>query len=175
MRLPVAYYDDPILRQVAEPITEVTPEIRELSFAMMKTMDLHKGIGLAAPQVHRSIRLFVARLNDDDLPYEEWVKFPVEVFVNPVITEAGGGLESEWEACLSLPGIKGKVERPSKVRFQAMGLDGNYIERVYEGYLARAIQHEIDHLDGILYIDRMSRAARRQIEPALKAMKQKYH
>jgi peptide deformylase len=175
MKLSVAYYDDPILRQKAAPITEVTPEIRQLAFDMIKTMDVHRGIGLAAPQVKQPIRMFVARLNDDNVPYEEWLKFPVEVFINPVLSEHGGPVDSEWEACLSLPGIKGKVERPTRVRLQAMDLEGRYIERVYEGYLARVLQHETDHLDGILYIDRMSKAGRKQLEPSLKEIKKKYH
>lgn len=175
MKLQVCYYGNPVLREKAREIGDVTPEIRQLVFDMIETMDIHRGIGLAAPQVGHSIRLFVARLNDEDLPYEEWKTKPVEAFINPILTEPGPFKDCDWEACLSLPGVKGKVERPDRIRLQAMDLEGRCIDRVYEGYLARVLQHEYDHLEGVLYIDRLSKASRKQMEPSLKEIQKKYN
>jgi peptide deformylase len=174
MKRPLAYYGNPVLRKKASEISVVTAEIRQLVFDMFETMDAYRGIGLAAPQVGQSIRLFVARLIEEDLPYEEWTKQPIEAFINPVLSEPGNSIEFDWEACLSIPAVKGKVERPASIRLQAMDLEGRHIDRVYEGYLARAVMHEVDHLEGILYIDKLSKASRKQIEPKLKEILEKY-
>jgi peptide deformylase len=151
----VVQFPDPRLKQVSKPVTEVTDEIRELARDMIDVMYDEPGIGLAAPQVGASIRLFVidTEWGDDDNE-----KSPT-VVLNPEISEREGRITWD-EGCLSVPDYNATVERDAAITLRGQDLDGNPIEERVEGLRAVCIQHEVDHLDGILFIDRISRLKR---------------
>jgi peptide deformylase len=159
----IARMGHPILGRRAEVITDLQdPELRRLVEDMVETMIDANGAGLAAPQVHESIRLVIfqalAERADPGLSEAEAYDHtaPLTVLVNPVIEVLSREKEGGWEGCLSVPGLRGWVERPAHVRYHGQGLDGKPIERVAKGFHARVVQHEVDHLDGILYPQRMS-------------------
>ncbi len=144
--LKIARMGHPVLLREAEPVSDpTTPEIRRLVADMAETMRDAQGIGLAAPQVHVPLRLFVWR-NDGDA---------VSVLANPEVEPVGEEMESAWEGCLSIPGLRGCVSRPRRVRFRGLDAEGRPVEGEAEGMAARVIQHETDHLDGVLYTMRM--------------------
>ena len=134
---------DPILRKVSRPVDEVNDRIRMILDDMVETMRAAEGVGLAAPQVGIMRRMFVAEPEEDEIYY----------FVNPEIIDTEGEEEGE-EACLSVPGLAGIVRRPTKIRIKGLDRDGNQREYVFEGFKARVMCHEADHLDGILYPDK---------------------
>jgi peptide deformylase len=139
---------DPVLRRKAEPVAEVTDEVRELIADMFDTMYAEEGVGLAAPQVGVGQRVIVIDPREPDVqPF---------AMINPRIVELGEELERGEEGCLSMPGLKDIVERPSAAVVQALDGDGALMEVRASGLLARILQHEVDHLDGILFIDRVS-------------------
>ena len=153
----------PVLGQSAEPITHLhDPELRRLVEDMVETMIDANGAGLAAPQVHESIRLviFQAPTGRADPGLVQTEAFdhiaPLTVLMNPVIEILGPETEGGWEGCLSVPGLRGWVERAAHIRYRGLGLDGKTIERTAKGFHARVVQHECDHLDGILYPQRMT-------------------
>ena len=156
--LKVRRYGDPVLRRRAEPITAVTDEVRRLADDMIETMYDEVGIGLAAPQVGHSVRLLV--VGDEE-------GRGVQALVNPVITESGGTVTAE-EGCLSLPGIFADVTRAQWVKLEAHDLDGRPLAITARGLRARVFQHEIDHLDGVLFIDRLDPVARDRIKRRIK-------
>ena len=125
---------------------------------MFETMSEYQGIGLAAPQVHESLRVFVAGVRRAEVvtPMTDDVEMPFVAVINPEIVPVGDDLDSGWEGCLSIPDIRGKVERPKVVRLRAFDRTGRRIEIVAHGLPARVFQHETDHLDGVLFFDRMS-------------------
>jgi len=145
--LKIARMGHPVLLREAEPVSDPTaPEIRRLVADMAETMRDAQGIGLAAPQVHVPLRLFVWRGGDGT---------GVSVLANPEIEPVGEETEAAWEGCLSIPGIRGCVTRPRRVRFRGLDGEGRPVEGEAEGMAARVIQHETDHLDGVLYTMRM--------------------
>ncbi len=146
-------YPDPVLAQKAQPISEVTDTIRQLAAEMLELMYAHDGIGLAAPQVGEAVRLVTL-----DLSGPKKREAP-RVLVNPVLSGHEGQVESE-EGCLSVRGYRTTVPRAERVHLSATDLEGNAIEEDCDGLLAICLQHEIDHLDGILFIDRISRLKR---------------
>ena len=153
--LDVLHFPDPRLRRRAEPIEKITDEIRQLAADMLETMYDEPGIGLAAPQVGASIRLIVV---DTEWTEENAERKPC-VFVNPEIIERSG--EITWnEGCLSVPDFTADVDRSENVVLRALDLDGNAITTTASGLRAVCFQHEIDHLDGVLFIDRISRLKR---------------
>ncbi len=139
---------DPVLRQKAEPLAAVDAETRRLIQDMFETMYEADGVGLAAPQVGVSQRIIVVD------PHEQDVK-PIGL-VNPIIVEAARDVERGEEGCLSIPGLKDIVERPAAVVVEGMDVDGQPVHIEAEGLFARVLQHEIDHLDGVLFPDRLS-------------------
>ena len=150
--LKVARMGHPVLRTRARPLApdEIgTPRIQRLIDDMFETMNDSQGIGLAGPQVHESIRLFVAGVDDED------GTMPPVVMINPTLTPVGSALEEDWEGCLSIPDIRGRVSRPTDIRIRAFDRRGKSIAMTADGFSARVIQHEIDHLDGVLFFDRM--------------------
>lgn len=163
MILELAYYGHPILRRKAEKVEVITDEIRVFVREMMQTMEHHRGGGLAAPQVGKLLRIFIARLNPSEASYEEWAQYPIDVFINPELSEPSPQTSDENEGCLSIPGIYAKVTRPTSIRIRAIDLEGRPIDRVYQGYLARQLMHENDHLNGVLYIDRLPRAQKESV------------
>lgn len=155
MILPVVAYGHATLKKVAADIDESYPELNEFIQNMWETMYRSVGVGLAAPQVNRSIRLFVI----DATPYaeeDERLKTFKKVFINAQIVEREGEAWDFNEGCLSVPGINEDVSRPEQVRIQYYDTDWNFHDEVYNGLAARIIQHEYDHLEGILFVDRLS-------------------
>lgn len=138
---------DPVLREVALAVQEITPQVKKLLDDMVETMYDAEGVGLAAPQVGIGKRIIVIDVLDEN---------GLLKLINPVIMKREGK-EAAVEGCLSFPGVAGEVERDVKVTVLAMDVDGNPVEICASGLLARAFQHEIDHLDGILFVDRASR------------------
>ena len=153
-RLEILHFPDPRLRRRAEPVSHVADEVRRLIDAMLETMYEAPGIGLSAPQVNVSKRVVTIDVSQDR-------NTPV-CLVNPEIRATGGETETE-EGCLSVPGIYEIVKRPEWVRVSALDRNGNSREIEAEGLLAVCIQHEIDHLDGRLFVDYLSRLKRQRI------------
>ena len=173
MLLKVYYYGHPILRKRCEPITELTDEIRKLASDMIETMDKNNGIGLAAPQVGYPIRMFVLRnyiFTDDG----QWTFSKPIVFINPKLSKPGDELVTDTEGCLSLPGIRLNVTRPDKITVEAIDLEGQTFVEELEGYNARVRMHENDHINGVLFIDRIDVNTRKKIDPVLREIKKKY-
>jgi len=145
----------PTLRDVAEPVTEDlfgSGRLADLGRDMVRTMIEENGVGLAAPQVAESIRLFAYWVPEtDDEP-----EIPPTVLVNPEIRPVGDEIEEGWEGCLSIPGLRGIVPRFQRLKIKARSIEGEPISLTADGFHARVIQHEHDHLDGIVYLDRMT-------------------
>jgi peptide deformylase len=159
--LKVARLGHPVLRAKALPVTpgEIkSPRIQRLIDDMFETMSEYSGIGLAAPQVHESLRVFVAGVRKGDVvtPMDDEAEMPLVTIINPEIVPASDVIESGWEGCLSIPDIRGKVPRPASVRLRAYDRTARRIELVAHGLPARVLQHETDHLDGVLFFDRMT-------------------
>ncbi len=147
----IVQYPHPALRHVSKPLRRVDAELREIVREMFHLMYEANGIGLAANQVDLPYRLFVLNLKSDPEAADQ-----EQVFLNPVIMGRKGGMAESEEGCLSLPGLYAQVKRPEKVVLNAFNLAGEEVNLDLEGLFARAVQHEIDHLDGILFIDRLS-------------------
>jgi peptide deformylase len=145
--LTILEYPDPRLRRVAAPVAAVTPEIRALVRDMAETMYAAPGIGLAATQVDVHKRVIVMDLSE--------ARDELHVFINPEILTASGEIESE-EGCLSLPGYYDRVQRAQSIRVRALNADGERFEQDADGVLAVCIQHEMDHLIGKVFVDRLS-------------------
>ena len=166
----IRIYDDPLLRQVSKEVKEITAEHRKLATDMTETMYDASGIGLAAVQVGVPQRLIVvdaewARGEEDDRP----PKRPLTM-INPEIVEESDEDEAYKEGCLSLPEIEGEVWRSIKIKVKYRGLDGREAIQDCEDLFARCILHEIDHLDGILFIDRMSEENRKKLNGPLRRL-----
>ncbi len=167
---------DPVLAGAAAPVAEVTGEVRELAAAMLETLDIFDGIGLAAPQVGVASRLVVlkvpAREKGAKLSSGEAQLLPRMplVLVNPEIVASSSEVAEREEGCLSVPDIWAKVVRPAEVTLRAHTLDGELIECECGGLLARCLQHEIDHLDGILFTDRLAPAEHQRISAELERL-----
>lgn len=158
--LKVARMGHPVLRTRAEPVAPgdiQSGAIQRLIDAMIATMDEYSGIGLAAPQVHESLRIFVAgiRVGDEPVERDESAEVPVIVVINPEVSPVGRAVVEGWEGCLSIPDIRGRVPRAESVRVRAFDRTGVRREFTAHGLAARVIQHETDHLDGVLFFDRM--------------------
>lgn len=147
--LPILSYPDPRLRTIAKPVEQVDDEIKTLIKDMFETMYAAKGIGLAATQVDRHIQLIVMDLSDDGSQ--------PRVFINPKVTPLVEDKKPYEEGCLSVPEFYESVERPTKVTIEAMDEDGNTFNEEAEGMLAVCIQHEMDHLNGVIFVDYLSR------------------
>src|SRR5688572_9407400 len=155
--LKVARMGHPVLRARACEIDRAElkhASIRKLIDYMIDTMHEYHGVGLAAPQIHEGLRIFVADIAPvDDAPLSPEVE-PM-VFINPVVTPAGPEIVEDWEGCLSIPDIRGRVPRARAIRVIAMDRTGGRMDIVSHDFPARVIQHETDHLDGVLFFDRM--------------------
>ena len=150
--LKVARMGHPVLRRRAPPLDPAdvgSPAVQRLIDDMFETMNEYAGIGLAAPQVHESRRLFVAGVDDPD------GGLPPVVMINPEIEILGPAEEEDWEGCLSIPDVRGRVSRASRIRDRALDRRGAPQRMTADGFAARVIQHETDHLDGVLFLDRM--------------------
>ncbi len=143
---------DPRLLRVAQPVTAFdTPELYQLVADMEETMASVNGAGLAAPQIGVDLRLVIFGTGQVNPRYPQYEPIPKTVLINPVITPMGGEEEEGWEGCLSVPGMRGVVPRWARVRYTGLDLHGQPIDRTVDGFHARVVQHECDHLDGKLY------------------------
>jgi peptide deformylase len=156
--LKIARMGHPVLRQIAAEVADPTaPRIKALVADMIETLEDIGGAGLAAPQVHVSERVVIFKV-----PAERTTGRPLDTaselvaIVNPAITPLGTEGELGWEGCLSVPGLRGAVPRHARIRYRGATPEGGVIEREVEGFHARVVQHECDHLDGILYLQRMT-------------------
>lgn len=148
----------PTLRMRSRPLTDAeigSPDITRLVDDMIDTLHLAGGIGLAAPQVDEPIRLAIIEIAGEGSRYGDIPPMPLTVFVNPEIEILDHARAGYWEGCLSVPGLRGFVQRPQHVRVRARDLHNQPLELELRGFLATVFQHEFDHLDGRLYIDRM--------------------
>ncbi len=158
----VVIYPHPVLRRAAQPIEEIDDYVRLTASRMLELMLREKGVGLAAPQVAWGARLIVT--SPSGKPED------ARVYLNPVIEERSREKDVLVEGCLSLPAITGKIERSTRIRLRAFDLTGEDLELSLEGFPARVVQHEVDHLDGILIVDRMSPAERAAADKKLKEL-----
>jgi peptide deformylase len=162
--LKIARMGHPVLRaraRAVEPSLIRSPEFQRLIDDMFETMNEYQGVGLAAPQIHESLRLFVCGFapsphddEDDDVVAED-DRVPLMALINPEITPVGSETVDDWEGCLSIPDIRGRVPRARRISVRAHDRHGKRIELRIGGFTARVIQHETDHLDGVLFFDRM--------------------
>ncbi len=171
MILPIYIYGQPVLRKVADDIdTDNFPNLKELIDNMFETMYDAEGIGLAAPQIGLDKRLFVVDLDpihDEDHPEFEGFK---KVFINAEIVERSGEVEQVEEGCLSIPGIHEKVPREDRIVINYLDENLEEKEEEYSGFLARVIQHEYDHIEGIMFVDRISPLRKRMVKTKLSNM-----
>ena len=163
--LQIIQYPDPRLKKVSVPVEAFDESLKALAARMFQLMREARGVGLAAPQVGQNIRMFVMNHSGD--PADD------RAFVNPELSEAEGSEESE-EGCLSLPGLNVRVIRDKTMRIHAKDLDGNDIDQVQTGYIARVWQHEFDHLNGTLITDRMGAVAKMAARKILRELEEKY-
>ena len=178
MRLSILQYGDPILRAKGKPIDKIDAHIRELAQNMIETMHAANGVGLAAQQIGEALQLTVLDVSEvEDRPstmklngesIDPKIAMPL-VLINPQI-DLGAETEKGTEGCLSFPEITGEIVRAKSITVRAQNLDGEPIEIETTGFLARAVQHEVDHLNGILFIDRMSTAAKISLSSKLKRL-----
>lgn len=174
MKLPLAYYGDPFLRKKCAQVDAITDEIRQLVKDMEETMFAHDGVGLAACQIHRDLALFIAN------PYEQigpnnWQPTQTHVFINPKIVEHSEEDEPREEGCLSIPTIYATVIRPVRIKVEFTDLEGNRQTEEFSNPIARIILHENDHINGVLFIDRVRGRERKDLERALKQIKKKFY
>ena len=173
MRLPLTYYGHPILRKKCQKVKELTSEVRQLIANMKESIRPPNEIGLAAPQVGSDLAIFITNVHaveeDGNLVFCE-----PRVFINPVLKEPSQDRDLCSEGCLSIPGLNADVWRPLSVTVEAMDESGKKFEQRFSGFLARIIMHENDHLNGVLFIDRLAPDERKKIEPALQAIKRKF-
>ena len=160
-------YPDPILRKRAQRIGSVDDSVRARVADMFELMYREFGVGLAAPQVGWSVRLFVMN------PMGPEERDAERVFINPKILSADGS-EIDEEGCLSIPDVRGRVERSATIEVEAQGLDGEMFRESLESLPARIVQHENDHLDGILFTSRLSESELRTVNKSLKALEKEY-
>lgn len=165
-KLRIVHYPDPILRQKTPPISDVTDEVRAVAVRMLELMHEAPGVGLAAPQVGLPWRMFVANAHPEHDRSED------KVFINPVLRDAGRELEDYEEGCLSLPDILAEVRRPKQITIDALDIDGKPFTMTSDTLWARVWQHEFDHLEGVLIIDRMTPLDRTANRRALRELEQ---
>jgi len=158
----IIQYPHPTLRHVSKPLKRVDAELRAMVARMFELMYAHEGVGLAANQVDLPYRFFVTNIEGDPQVTEA-----ERVYINPVLSHATG-MEEAREGCLSIPGVHGQVKRAAHVRVAAYDLRGNEVNAELSGMSARVVQHETDHLDGILFIDRLSPTSEMEVRESLK-------
>lgn len=176
MKLDMHFYGDPVLRAPAARVETVTDELRKLAADMIETMRVEQGVGLAAPQIGRSIALCVIEVPDDYDTDEEGRRINPDavmpmILFNPEIVESGRKTDTHEEGCLSFPGMRGNIDRPIDIKLRYVDENGKPHEHAFTDFLARVIQHEVDHLNGVLFIDRMSAAKRFALSGKLKKLK----
>jgi len=174
MILQMRYFGDPILRKTALSVGEITDEIRAICHNMIETMLHYDGIGLAAPQVGYLLRIFVSNVAYEDEKGEIHLGEP-KVYINPHLTHPSEALVERSEGCLSIPKLYAAVARPLSIELEATDLNGVLFQEQCYGYTARNRMHENDHLNGVLFIDRIKGKRRTALEPSLLRIKQQYY
>ncbi len=164
--LPIRVYPDPILRSVAKPVAVINAELRQLAQDMIETMEDANGVGLAAPQVGAGLRMVIVDFDPE--------KGDPRVLINPVITKRRGRKLLGDEGCLSFPGLRSRVKRTPSLIVEAQDLDGAIAAHEAEGLAARAVQHEIDHLDGMLFVDKVGPSDKQSLQRELEEMEENY-
>ena len=160
---PILHWPDPRLAEVCVPVEEITPEVETLARDMLETMYEAKGRGLAAPQVGVMQRMFVM-----DIGWKEGASDPM-VCINPVLQEVSEDRATHTEACLSIPGVEAEVSRPAQVQMVWIGANGARYVQSFDGFGAVCVQHELDHLDGVVTFDHLSAADREALVAAYQA------
>jgi peptide deformylase len=171
MIYPIVAFGDTVLKKKAEEVAEVNEDIIQLVENMYETMYFCKGVGLAAPQIDKSIRVFVidssAVNRDDDDPKDKLEKGEKEAFINATMIEEYGDILGYEEGCLSIPGIYGTVDRPSKIKIEYTNIKGERLTREFSGFSARVIQHEYDHIEGVLFTDKLKPIKKQMVKRKL--------
>ncbi len=175
MRLPVRIYGDPVLRELRKEVDEFGPDLRQFVADLLETMREERGVGLAAQQVGRTDAVCVVDIGEEDADDESGpgagaADMPL-VLVNPRLSEPSRETDSMEEGCLSFPDLRGQIPRAREIDVSYQDIDGTPHQFRARGFLARVIQHEVDHLDGVLFIDRMSPAKRFAIKSKLRRLK----
>lgn len=172
--LKICYYGHPSLRKKSKPVKEITPEIKEHIQNMLETVKTHNNcIGLAANQVNLLYRIFIVRYFEKDKEGHEKIH-PPKVFINPQLSNPSEKTEVMEEACMSFPDFYGPVERPYKITVEAMDENGEMFKEELEGFFARQVMHENDHINGVLIIDRFTPQVKKQSQEVLKELKKAY-
>jgi len=166
MIYPIVLYGSPLLRKVSQEIDLKDPELKKFLDDMFETMYVSDGVGLAAPQIGKSIRIFVIDGSEISKEHPELLGFR-KAFINPIIVEAEGENVTYNEGCLSLPALHEEVQRPSKIRIRYYDENGKFYDEIFDGMKARIVQHEYDHLEGILFVDRLSPLRRKMLRGKL--------
>lgn len=161
--IPIVKYGDPVLREVSKPVETITSTVKDLVANLKATLKKAKGLGLSAVQVGVPLRVFIVDISAIDIAAE------TKVYINPEIIETSGSCEFE-EGCLSFPGIYQNVIRPERVKIKALDENGKEFVQEADGIIARAILHENDHLDGVLFIDHFSSLTRTLVDRKLKRL-----
>jgi peptide deformylase len=164
---PVLKMGHPLLRAVAAPVGEFDAvQMRELLTDMEDTMRAMNGAGIAAPQIGVSLRVVIFELRENPR-YPQVAPIPFTVLINPMLDPLGTEMEEGWEGCLSVPGLRGVVPRYRRLHYSGLDAQGQFFERTVEGFHARVVQHEVDHLDGVLFPQRVEDMTRFGFEDAL--------
>lgn len=175
MVLPVVAYGMPILKKVGEQVDLNDPQLDTLIQNMYETMDFCKGVGLAAPQINKSLLLFVidsSKIDSDEDNRKSKDEVGLrDVFINPIILEEFGEIKSYEEGCLSIPAVYGNVDRPSKLRIEYTNSKKERVTQEFEGFTARVIQHEYDHIQGVLFVDKLKPMKKQLIKRRLDDIK----
>ncbi|MBS4169167.1 peptide deformylase [Parachlamydia sp. AcF125] len=175
MQLPLAYYGDPILRKKCARIEQIDHQLKQLVSDMEETLEAHRGIGLAAPQVHHALNLFITKVPLKNT-YEEEIPAKLRVFINPKILAYSQEKNICAEGCLSIPNLYAPVARPISISLQYTDLEGKIWIEEFKELEARCILHENDHINGVLFIDRVKKGNERKLlDPLLKQIKKQYH
>lgn len=173
----IRIFGDPVLRAKAEPVTHVDDELRALGREMLEIMRKSDGVGLAAQQIGETRAICVIEVpeeydhDDDGQRLNPGLPMPM-ILINPVLSQPSKKEDSREEGCLSFPGIRGAISRPRSILLTCLNEHGEKIETEVRGFTARVIQHEVDHLNGVLFIDRMTAAKRLMLKPRLKRMRE---
>lgn len=173
MKRSIVYYGDSRLRQKCEEVTEITDEIREIAEDLLEGVKVYDGVGLAAPQIGELKRMYVVCLIKEVVDGKPVYGEP-ELFINPKLSEPSAVQESYPQGCLSIPGVYADVVRPDGITVEWMDLEGQWHKAQIQGYNATVVMHEHDHINGVLFIDRLSSPERKKLDPLLRKVKKKY-
>lgn len=171
--MPIAYFGDPILRKKTEPIKEITPDIIHLSEMMTESMHLYNGIGISANQVMHSVQMFIMCIPKDVDQRIEFVGS--RVVINPKIINESKETWEHPEGCLSIPAVRGRVKRPTEITVEYMNIKGEIVEQTLNGWEARIFLHEYDHLQGVLFTDKVPEEEKKLLKPYLEQLKNRIH